>query len=109
MREKMANKDKIAVLEEPFILREFAAVIEASCLVVSGSTGPMHLAAAMGVKTLSFFPPDEVAAMRAKRWGPLGNISEIIKPAIVNKKPQEAMDTIPTEFITDKIRQLMAR
>jgi heptosyltransferase III len=109
MRNAMKNKDKISVMDEPLGIREFAAVIGQSKVVVSGSTGPMHLAAALGVKTLSFFPPDSIRPMRVKRWGPLGNMAEIIKPASSKLSPGKAMETIPVDFILDRLKQLMAR
>jgi ADP-heptose:LPS heptosyltransferase len=48
-------------------------------LLVSSSTGPMHLAAALKVPTLSLFCP--LTACSPKLWGPLGNDSEIILPS----------------------------
>jgi ADP-heptose:LPS heptosyltransferase len=109
MRDKMNNIDKVILLEESMTVREFAAVIGESSVLVSGSTGPMHLAAALGIKTLSFFPPDEIKAMRVKRWGPIGNINEIIMPASSKEPPEAAMETISVDFIIDKIKNLLAR
>jgi len=47
-------------------------------LLVSASTGPMHLCAALKVKTLSLFCP--MTACSPQLWGPLGNIHKIILP-----------------------------
>jgi len=47
-------------------------------LLISASTGPMHIAAALKVKTLSMFCP--LTACSPKLWGPLGNESKIILP-----------------------------
>jgi heptosyltransferase III len=47
-------------------------------LLISASTGPMHIAAALKVKTLSMFCP--LTACSPKLWGPLGNQSKIILP-----------------------------
>lgn len=47
--------------------------------LVSASTGPMHIAAALKVKTVSLFCP--LTACSPKLWGPLGNESEIILPS----------------------------
>ncbi|MGK9367456.1 glycosyltransferase family 9 protein [Melioribacter sp. Ez-97] len=47
-------------------------------LLVSASTGPMHLCAALKVKTLSLFCP--MTACSPELWGPLGNINKIIIP-----------------------------
>ena len=48
-------------------------------LLVSNSTGPMHIASALKIPTLSLFCP--LTACSPKLWGPLGNKSEIIMPA----------------------------
>ncbi len=47
-------------------------------LLISASTGPMHIAAALKVKTLSMFCP--LTACSPKLWGPLGNESKILFP-----------------------------
>jgi ADP-heptose:LPS heptosyltransferase len=47
-------------------------------LLISASTGPMHIAAALKVKTLSMFCP--LAACSPKLWGPLGNEGRVILP-----------------------------
>ena len=47
-------------------------------LLISSSTGPMHIAAALKVKTLSTFCP--LTACSPKLWGPKGNESKIVLP-----------------------------
>ena len=44
--------------------------------LVSASTGPMHIAAALGIPTISMFCP--LTACSPKLWGPLGNENKII-------------------------------
>jgi heptosyltransferase III len=48
-------------------------------LLISASTGPMHIAAALKVKTLSMFCP--LTACSPKLWGPQGNQSKIVLPS----------------------------
>jgi len=48
-------------------------------LLISNSTGPMHICAALKVPTISIFCP--LTACSPKLWGPLGNKSEIILPS----------------------------
>jgi heptosyltransferase-2 len=59
-------------------LRESILNFAAIDILISSSTGPMHIAAALNVKTISLFCP--LTACSPKLWGPLGNISEIILP-----------------------------
>ena len=47
-------------------------------LLITSSTGPMHICAALKVPTLAFFCP--LTACSPKLWGPLGNKSDIVLP-----------------------------
>lgn len=59
-------------------LRDSIVNLASLDLLISNSTGPMHICAALKVQTLSFFCP--LTACSPKLWGPLGNESEIILP-----------------------------
>ncbi len=59
-------------------LRESFVTFKALDLLISASTGPMHLAAALKVKTISLFCP--LTACSPKLWGPMGNESRILLP-----------------------------
>ncbi len=48
-------------------------------LLISASTGPMHICSALGVKTLSLFCP--LTACSPKLWGPLGNENRTLLPS----------------------------
>lgn len=61
-------------------LAALAGVFASCSAFCGGSTGPLHLAAALRLPCCAFFPP--VAAMTPKRWGPVGCASLIIKPEI---------------------------
>jgi ADP-heptose:LPS heptosyltransferase len=59
-------------------------------LLVSNSTGPMHIAAALKVPTISLFCP--LTACSPNRWGPLGNLSDIILPTQIYCESQCPID-----------------
>jgi ADP-heptose:LPS heptosyltransferase len=59
-------------------LRELAAVISLQRVFVSASTGPMHMAAALVVPTVSLFCRESNSS--ATHWGPLGNSATIVLP-----------------------------
>ena len=59
-------------------LREHMASISQLDLLISSSTGSMHIAAALGIPTVSLFCP--LTACSPQLWGPLGNRSEVIMP-----------------------------
>jgi heptosyltransferase-3 len=62
-------------------LKEFAAFIQTAKLFVANSTGPLHIAAAVGIPVIGFYPP--VRAMSPKRWGPLTDKKMIFVPDLV--------------------------
>ena len=57
-------------------LPEFIAFIAAADGLVAGSTGPLHLAAALGRHALGLYPP--IWPMHPGRWGPLGPHAEYL-------------------------------
>lgn len=59
-------------------LRRALVNLSALDVLVSASTGPMHMAAALKVPTLSLFCP--LASCAPELWGPLGNAAEVILP-----------------------------
>ncbi len=61
-------------------LRETIISLNSLDCLVSASTGPMHIAAALKVKTVSLFCP--LPACSPKLWGPLGNESIELLPSV---------------------------
>ena len=59
-------------------LRQSISMISLMRLLVSASTGPMHIAAGLKIPTVSMFCP--LTACSPARWGPSGNQSEIVLP-----------------------------
>ncbi len=72
----------VTVLLDKFVLRDFLAVLAAADLFIGPSTGPLHLAAALGVPTLGLYPP--VRTMHPDRWGP----RSFVNPAPRNLMPE---------------------
>ncbi|MEI7541729.1 MAG: glycosyltransferase family 9 protein [bacterium] len=108
IKNNMTQKNNIFIMNEELTMRQFAGVIAQAEVLISSSTGPMHIAAALGVKTLSFFPPDTIASMKPKRWACLGNKQVIIQPKNNNPKPQD-MDLIDRKIILSKLKELINR
>lgn len=106
--DSIIKRNKLYIMDEELSMREFGAVISQAAVLISGSTGPMHMAAALGVKTLSFFPPDSIAAMRPLRWAALGNKQVIIQPDAFLPK-SAAMDSIGGNLILSKLKELLAK
>jgi heptosyltransferase III len=62
---------------DPTDLGTLAAVLQGASTVVSGSTGPMHLAAALGVPVVALFSSRSPHA--PSRWGPLGDTHRVLQ------------------------------
>jgi ADP-heptose:LPS heptosyltransferase len=58
-------------------LPELAALLKRGCLLISGDSGPMHLAASVGTRVVALFRND-LPGKTAKRWGPWGKGHVII-------------------------------
>jgi heptosyltransferase-2 len=74
-----ARSSSVLDLTGQLTLRELMAVIAASGAVVSGSTGPAHMAAALGVATVSLFDPRR--NQLPTRWRPLGR-GVVLRPDV---------------------------
>ena len=71
-------EQKPVVITGELGLKPLAAVYQGAVCFLSGSTGPMHLAAAVGTPTVSLFSPTPEAT--PVRWGPWGNESTVLMP-----------------------------
>ena len=93
-------------------LRELMAVMAESRVVVSLATGPMHLAAALGIPTVSLFDPRRNNS--PARWQPLGK-GTILMPDVptCEKCIYEAcpywdcLDRITVESVVARVRALV--
>jgi len=71
-------------------LKELAALIRLSQLFVSNSTGPLHVAAALGVPVIGLYP--QHTPMSARRWGPYTAEKAVFTP----QKPHDCADCTGT-------------
>lgn len=76
--DEIKNIDRIIYPNIGLSLRESIINFSTLDVLVSVSTGPMHICAALKIPTISMFCP--LPACSPKLWGPLGNKSEIILP-----------------------------
>jgi ADP-heptose:LPS heptosyltransferase len=90
-------------------LRELASVLKNCDVVISNSTGPMHLAVALGTPTVAIFCP--IFAAGPIRWGPYGEGHQVVLPPVpvcFKCKPKscphyDCMEKIKTEHIVSKV------
>ncbi len=63
-----------------FNLKDLIALIDYSHILIANSTGPIHIAAALGKNVIGFYPKFD--AVNPKRWGPFTNKAVIFQPEI---------------------------
>jgi heptosyltransferase-3 len=78
--ENLKRRPRILNLAGKLNLSEMIALINKSSIFISNSTGPIHIAAALGIHTIGFYP--KIAACSAERWGPYTNKKVIFSPEI---------------------------
>jgi heptosyltransferase III len=82
------TKGKAIPLVGRLSLKELTEVITRASLFISNSTGPLHIAAAVGTPVVSMFP--QITAMSAARWGPYTSKKRVLVP----DKPVQCKDCL---------------
>ncbi len=59
-----------------FSLNEFISFINSCDGLIANSTGPLHIASALGINTLGLYPP--IKSMSPQRWAPIGYRSHFL-------------------------------
>ncbi|MGB5105910.1 MAG: glycosyltransferase family 9 protein [Candidatus Zixiibacteriota bacterium] len=90
----IAGKTDLALLK---------AIIHKATLLVSGSTGPIHLAGAVGTFAVGIYPPE--SALSPVRWGPRGYANKLFLPAVNEYKGSsvDLMDMIAVQEVYEFI------
>lgn len=78
--EKIKSSNKVKNLAGKFNLDELTALISKSSMFVSNSTGPIHIAAALGKYTVGFYP--KIVSCSKERWSPYTNKKLVYEPQI---------------------------
>ena len=78
--EKIKSSNKVKNLAGRFNLDELTALISKSVMFISNSTGPIHIAAALGKYTVGFYP--KIISCSQARWGPYTNKKLVYEPQI---------------------------
>lgn len=84
------------------------ALLRRTSIFIGGDTGPLHLAAALGVPTVALFGPTD-----PERNGPYGNCHRVLRPENArtsyqhSSAPDAVMERIPVEQVIEAARQLL--
>jgi heptosyltransferase-2 len=92
-------------------LLELGALMQEADLFISNSTGPLHLAVALGMPVIGLYCP--IRTCRPERWGPYGQSKNVIMSQkedcnkCLNQKPRycSCMDNITVEQVYQKVEQ----
>jgi len=96
-------------------LQEYAAIASMAAVLIANSTGPLHIAAAVGTPVVGLYP--QVTPMNAKRWGPYTDRKTIFVPqgkpgnchaCVRNGMDCECMNSISVEDVFQAARQYIA-
>ena len=80
----LERSDRLIDLTGKLQLGEFITFIQHADGLVAGGTGPLHLAAALGIIAIGIYPP--IQPMHPGRWAPLGkNATYFVKPGACSK------------------------
>ncbi len=111
--ESLKISDRVLNFAGKFNLDELVFLINKCDIFIANSTGPIHIAAALGKTTIGFYP--KLLQCSAKRWGPFSNKSVIFAPqnqcsdcSREQCKNQDCMNSISMEtvysVILDKLK-----
>ena len=86
-------------------LRTLAAVLSQARVVVANSTGPLHLATAVGTRVVGLYPSRKI--MSPRRWGPVGEDHVVMQPeGVVCHCPAQncrCMESISVERVMEGV------
>ncbi len=81
--ERLSSGNNAINLAGKFNLSELIALIGKADVLIANSTGPIHIAAALGKYCVGFYPP--VPALSAKRWSPYTEKATLFIPNVACK------------------------
>lgn len=87
--------DKVTDITGMFSLTQFIAFINRCNGLVAASTGPVHIAAALGIHTLGLY--SDIRTKEGHRWGPVGEQAEYLQCTNAD------MDNISPRAVADRI------
>ncbi len=81
IKEKWGKDPRVLILQNKVDLFRLLHLLSGAKWVLAPSTGVLHLAAALGKKTVGIYSP--ILAHHPRRWGPLGPRSSYLLPNVI--------------------------
>lgn len=95
-----------------FSVKELAALMKGADLCIAHSTGPLHVAAAVGTPVVGLYP--QIVPMSPRRWGPYTRNSRVLTPdrpadceECARGGPCACMASIPAAAVLRAARELL--
>ncbi len=107
--------DGVFPLAGRITLKQLAAFFSSVHLFISNSTGPLHIAAAVGIPVIAFYPP--IRACSPERWGPYTEEKVVFVPD-ENKCPRchggpcqgnDCMDQISVSKVVGEVDRILSK
>jgi ADP-heptose:LPS heptosyltransferase len=108
MCDELTINEKVKNFSGLLTLEELIALISKSYLLVANSTGPIHIAAALGKQTFGFYP--KIKSCSAQRWGPYTDKRFVYEPELdckeCNREQCERLNCMNFINITNVINDI---
>lgn len=75
-RERLLGESNVIDISGTMSLQQFVSFINSADGLIAASTGPLHIAAALGKRALGIYPP--IKPMHPGRWKPLGKNADYL-------------------------------
>ncbi len=112
--EMLSEAGKTINLAGKLSLSELTAMISISDILAANSTGPIHIAAALGKFVVGFYP--DIHSMSPTRWGPYTDKALIFQPeidcdglSVDEYKAKKCMESINVNKVFDGIKELLSK
>ncbi len=94
------NKDSLLNLTGKTTLKQLAAVLKRCRLLISGDSGPVHLASCAGIPAVAIFRSD-MAGKSALRWGPRSQGSVVLQ--------KDSLEQITVDEVFKMAKEVLAK
>ncbi len=92
--------DNLINLAGKTTLKELAGILKKCKMLISGDSGPVHLACAVNTRVLAIFRSD-IPGKCAKRWGPWGEGHTIIE--------KNKLSDISVDMVFEKVKEMLRK
>ena len=80
IKPRWENHPSVRILQGQLSFEELLSLLSTASSVIAPSTGVLHLAAALGKKSVGLYSP--ILAHHPRRWGPLGDQASFLLPPV---------------------------